>query len=340
MTRDELFQADMARDIALTCRPLAAPHATRFAEEGAHDPTPTPPYFVLDELLAPLHLGSGDHLLDVGCGCGRRARLYAGALPRRRLRPASSSILSSPASRRRGRNHVPTSRSGRQACSIWTLRPTPTSTSSIPSTQRCSPAFSTSLRARPGAPSRSSICPTTARPYSYLGRAGFSLILEGSYPELLHGGRSGGRGLRLPAALVPLALHTLIRVSCSSKRTTAELRWWWHTARPLPPVASACCRQRRRPTFPPFATASLSSFRSIFLQGALMSQLYLVRHGQTLFNALRRKQGLVRLAPHRGGVSSRPTSLAKVLRERSITLRPLLLISRRARLRHARDCAR
>lgn len=70
MTREELFQADIARDIVLAGRPLAAPYATRFAEEGAHDPTPTP-YFVLDELLAPLHLGSGDHLLDVGCGCGR-----------------------------------------------------------------------------------------------------------------------------------------------------------------------------------------------------------------------------------------------------------------------------
>lgn len=70
MTREELFQADIARDIALAGRPLAAPHATRFAEEGAHDPTPTP-YFVLDELLAPLHLDEGDHLLDVGCGCGR-----------------------------------------------------------------------------------------------------------------------------------------------------------------------------------------------------------------------------------------------------------------------------
>lgn len=70
MKRDELYRADIARDIALAGRPLAAPHATRFAEEGAHDPTPTP-YFVLDELLVPLHLGAGDHLLDVGCGCGR-----------------------------------------------------------------------------------------------------------------------------------------------------------------------------------------------------------------------------------------------------------------------------
>lgn len=70
MTREELFQADIARDIVLAGRPLVAPYATRFAEEGAHDPTPTP-YFVLDELLASLHLGEGDHLLDAGCGCGR-----------------------------------------------------------------------------------------------------------------------------------------------------------------------------------------------------------------------------------------------------------------------------
>ena len=71
-TKEDLFAADAARDAAVCGRRLSAPASVRpdLAASGAHDPTPTP-YFLLDELLAPLGLGPGDHLLDVGCGTGR-----------------------------------------------------------------------------------------------------------------------------------------------------------------------------------------------------------------------------------------------------------------------------
>lgn len=71
-TREDLFAADAARDAAVCGRRLSAPASARpdLAASGAHDPTPTP-YFILDELLVPLELGPGDHLLDVGCGTGR-----------------------------------------------------------------------------------------------------------------------------------------------------------------------------------------------------------------------------------------------------------------------------
>ncbi|MBP3893335.1 MAG: class I SAM-dependent methyltransferase [Atopobiaceae bacterium] len=43
---------------------------TRLAEQGAHDPDPTP-YFVLEDLFAHYSLGPDSHILDVGCGTGR-----------------------------------------------------------------------------------------------------------------------------------------------------------------------------------------------------------------------------------------------------------------------------
>lgn len=43
---------------------------TGLAEEGAHDPTPTP-YFILDELFRHYSFSENSHLLDVGCGMGR-----------------------------------------------------------------------------------------------------------------------------------------------------------------------------------------------------------------------------------------------------------------------------
>lgn len=48
--KDQLFAADEQRDIALCGRSLAEPGTTRFAKQGAHDPTPTP-YFILEDLF-------------------------------------------------------------------------------------------------------------------------------------------------------------------------------------------------------------------------------------------------------------------------------------------------
>ena len=40
--KDQLFAADERRDCALCGCSLAEPGTTRFAKQGAHDPTPTP----------------------------------------------------------------------------------------------------------------------------------------------------------------------------------------------------------------------------------------------------------------------------------------------------------
>lgn len=66
----ELLAADEARDRAVCGRSLACDAATALAAAGAHDPTATP-YFVLEELLSDIGLGSESHLLDVGCALGR-----------------------------------------------------------------------------------------------------------------------------------------------------------------------------------------------------------------------------------------------------------------------------
>ena len=68
--KDQLFAADEQRDIALCGRSLAEPGTTRFAKQGAHDPTPTP-YFILESLFSDLEFFDDSHLLDVGCGTGR-----------------------------------------------------------------------------------------------------------------------------------------------------------------------------------------------------------------------------------------------------------------------------
>ena len=68
--KDQLFAADERRDCALCGCSLAEPGTTRFAKQGAHDPTPTP-YFVLENLFSELDFSEESHLLDVGCGTGR-----------------------------------------------------------------------------------------------------------------------------------------------------------------------------------------------------------------------------------------------------------------------------
>ena len=68
--KDQLFAADECRDCALCGCSLAEPGTTRFAKQGAHDPTPTP-YFILENLFSELDFSEESHLLDVGCGTGR-----------------------------------------------------------------------------------------------------------------------------------------------------------------------------------------------------------------------------------------------------------------------------
>lgn len=178
MTRDELFQADMARDIALAGRSLAAPHATRFAEEGAHDPTPTP-YFVLDELLGPLHLGEGNHLLDVGCGCGRVLAYMQECFPSARatgveLDPELARIAQAWA-------EPHPNLTVRQA-SVLDLDLTPFTHIYLfnPFDTAVLTRFLDKLAREARHPVTLVHMSDNGETYSYLGRAGFSLMLEGS----------------------------------------------------------------------------------------------------------------------------------------------------------------
>lgn len=68
--KDDLLRLDEQRDRAVAGRSLSEPGATRLANKGAHDPTPTP-YFILEELFSNFSFSQDSHLLDVGCGTGR-----------------------------------------------------------------------------------------------------------------------------------------------------------------------------------------------------------------------------------------------------------------------------
>ena len=71
------FLAWEAQVDASVCGQALDPEAeTRLAQQGAHDPTPTP-YYVLDELFAHYDLSERSHLLDVGCGGGRVLAYFA-----------------------------------------------------------------------------------------------------------------------------------------------------------------------------------------------------------------------------------------------------------------------
>lgn len=76
--KDALREADSRRDIAVCGRSLDGLGASRFASEGAHDPTPTP-YWVLERLFPRLGLDESSHLLDVGCGAGRALAFFVEA---------------------------------------------------------------------------------------------------------------------------------------------------------------------------------------------------------------------------------------------------------------------
>lgn len=69
-TYSDLLAHEEQVDRAICGVSLEEPYETRFAEQGAHDPTPTP-FFILEDLFEHYTFGAGSHLLDVGCGTGR-----------------------------------------------------------------------------------------------------------------------------------------------------------------------------------------------------------------------------------------------------------------------------
>lgn len=71
----DLIAHDEELDRSICGVSLAEERETRFAAEGAHDPSPSF-YFVLEELFAHYHFDEHTHLLDVGCGTGRVLAYY------------------------------------------------------------------------------------------------------------------------------------------------------------------------------------------------------------------------------------------------------------------------
>lgn len=71
----DLLAWEAAQDAALTGMTLDLQRTTNLADEGAHDPDPTP-YFVLDALFGHYAFDEHSHLLDVGCGTGRVLAYY------------------------------------------------------------------------------------------------------------------------------------------------------------------------------------------------------------------------------------------------------------------------
>lgn len=74
----QLKNLDALRDQAVCGCSLIDDSATRFAEDGAHDPTATY-YFVLEDLFRNFHFTAESRLLDVGCGAGRALAYFATA---------------------------------------------------------------------------------------------------------------------------------------------------------------------------------------------------------------------------------------------------------------------
>ncbi len=74
----EIDDLERARDLAICGGSLAEGAQTRFASEGAHDPTATR-FFVLEQLFAQMGFDEGSHLLDVGCGAGRALAYFVEA---------------------------------------------------------------------------------------------------------------------------------------------------------------------------------------------------------------------------------------------------------------------
>ncbi len=70
LTYDDFLGQEEQIDKSVCGQSLEEPFRSRLADDGAHDPTPTP-YFVLEELFEYFELDERSHLLDVGCATGR-----------------------------------------------------------------------------------------------------------------------------------------------------------------------------------------------------------------------------------------------------------------------------
>lgn len=77
-TKEEIRALDAQRDLKICGRFLEGPETSRFAADGAHEPTATP-YFVLEAIFPRLGLSEESCLLDVGCGMGRALAFFADA---------------------------------------------------------------------------------------------------------------------------------------------------------------------------------------------------------------------------------------------------------------------
>ena len=73
--RAQLDALDEARDMATCGRSLSNNGTTRFAIEGAHDPTATF-YFILEDLFDQMEFDEKSWLLDVGCSRGRTLAFF------------------------------------------------------------------------------------------------------------------------------------------------------------------------------------------------------------------------------------------------------------------------
>ncbi len=67
---DDLLALEAQIDYSVCGFSLADERATRFAQQGAHDASPTY-YFVLEQLFGQCTFDEHSHLLDVGCSTGR-----------------------------------------------------------------------------------------------------------------------------------------------------------------------------------------------------------------------------------------------------------------------------
>lgn len=133
--KDQLFAADERHDCALCGCSLAEPGTTRFAKQGAHNPTPTP-YFILENLFSELDFSEESHLLDVGCGTGRVLSFFIQS----KLSGHATGIELDPDIAEYARNwsrRLPTSTYSAEAHSKPHLPPTRTYTFSTPSIPTC-----------------------------------------------------------------------------------------------------------------------------------------------------------------------------------------------------------